>query len=61
MKVDKRSWIKMQNVDEIKKLKVLILKSECLKEQNQSFDDNDYDWSRWSSSIKIIKSWWLQF
>ena len=31
----------MQNVDEIKKLKVLILKDEYLKEQNQSFDDND--------------------
>ena len=31
MKVDKRSWVKMQNVDEIKELKALILKSECLK------------------------------
>ena len=33
----------MQNVDEIEKLKVLILKDECLKEQSQSLDDDDYD------------------
>ena len=33
----------MQSVDEIKELKVLILKDECLKEQNQSFDDDDCD------------------
>ena len=43
MKVDKRNWIKMQNVDEIKKLKTLILKDECLKEQSQSLNDDDYD------------------
>ena len=43
MKVDKRSWVKMQNVDEIKELKVLILKGECLKEQSQNFDDDDCD------------------
>ena len=43
MKVDKRSWIKMQNVDEVKKLKVLILKGECLKEQSESSDDDDCD------------------
>ena len=51
----------MQNVDEVKELKVLILKDECLKEQSQSFDDDDYDWSRRLLLIKIIKSWWLQF
>ena len=34
MKIDKRSWVKMQNVDEIKKLKTLILKGKCLKKQN---------------------------
>ena len=34
IKVHKRNWIKMQNVDEIKKLKALILKDECLKEQS---------------------------
>ena len=34
MKVEKRNWIKMQNVDEVKELKALILKGECLKEQN---------------------------
>ena len=33
----------MQNVDEIKKLKTLILKNECLKEQSQNSDDDDYD------------------
>ena len=33
----------MQNVDKIKELKALILKDECLKEQSQSFDDNDYN------------------
>ena len=33
----------MQNSDEIKKLKILILKNECLKEQSRSFDDDDYD------------------
>ena len=43
MKVDKRNWIKMQNVDEVKNLKTLILKDEYLKEQSQSFDDDDYD------------------
>ena len=43
MKIDKWNWIKMQNVDEIKKLKTLILKDKCLKKQNQSFDDDDND------------------
>ena len=43
MKVDKQNWIKMQNVDEIKKLKALILKNKCLKEQNQISDDDDCD------------------
>ena len=33
----------MQNDDKVKKLKVLILKDECLKEQSQSFDENDYN------------------
>ena len=33
----------MQNVDEIKKLKALILKHECLKEQNQNSNDDDCD------------------
>ena len=33
----------MQNVDKIKKLKVLILKNEYLKKQSQSFDDDDYN------------------
>ena len=61
IKVDKRNWIKMQNVDEIKELKILILKDECLKEQSQSSDDDDCNWFRRLSSIKIIKSWWLQF
>ena len=56
IKVDKRNWIKMQNIDEVKELKALILKDECLKEQSQSFDDDDYNWFRRSSSIKIIKS-----
>ena len=32
MKVDKRSWVKMQSVDEVKELKTLILKDECLKD-----------------------------
>ena len=41
MKIDKRNWIKMQNIDEVKKLKTLILKDECLKKQNQSSDDDD--------------------
>ena len=31
----------MQNVDKVKKLKTLILKDKYLKEQNQSFDDDD--------------------
>ena len=31
----------MQNVNERKKLKVLILKNKCLKEQKQNSDDND--------------------
>ena len=34
IKIDKRNWIRMQNVDEVKKLKILILKNECLKEQS---------------------------
>ena len=33
----------MQNIDEIKKLKALILKNECLKKQSQSRDDDDYN------------------
>ena len=33
----------MQNVDEVEKLKVLILKDEYLKKQSQSLDDDDYD------------------
>ena len=33
----------MQNVDEIKELKTLILKDECLKEQSQNLDDDDYN------------------
>ena len=57
MKVDKRSWIRMQNVDEIKELKILILKDECLKKQSQNLDNNDYDWFRQLSLIRIIKSW----
>ena len=61
MKVDKRNWIKMQSVDEVKKLKVLILKDECLKKQSQSSDDNDCDWFRRFFLIKIIRSWWFQF
>ena len=52
MKVDKSRWIKMQNVNKVKKLKVLILKDECLKDQNQSFDDDEYDWFQQSSSKK---------
>ena len=43
MKIDKRNWIKMQNIDEIKELKALILKSKYLKEQSQNFDNDDYD------------------
>ena len=31
----------MQNVDEVKELKALILKDECLKKQSQSFNDDD--------------------
>ena len=34
MKVDKQSWVRMQNVDEVEKLKALILKGEYLKEQS---------------------------
>ena len=60
MKIDKRNWMKMQNVDEIKELKALILKGECLKEQSQNSNDNDYNWFRQFFSIKIIKLWWLQ-
>ena len=45
----------MQNVDEVKELKVLILKDKCLKEQNQNFDDDDYDWFWQLSLIKKIK------
>ena len=55
-----RSWIRMQNVDKVKELKALILKDECLKEQSQSSDDDDCNWFRRFSSIKIIKSWWIQ-
>ena len=33
----------MQNVNKIKKLKVLILKDEFLNEQSQSFNNNDYN------------------
>ena len=33
----------MQSVDEVKELKALILKDECLKEQSQNFDDDDYN------------------
>ena len=33
----------MQNVDEIKKLKISILKDECLKKQSQKFNDDDCD------------------
>ena len=43
MKVDKRNWIKMQNIDEVKKFETLILKDECLKEQNQNLNDDDCD------------------
>ena len=43
MKIDKRNWIKMQNIDEVKKLKALILKDECLKKQSQSSDNDDCD------------------
>ena len=51
----------MQGVDEIKELKTLILKGGCLKEQSQNFDDDDCDWCRRFSSIKVIRSWWFQF
>ena len=50
----------MQNVDEVKKLKVLILKNECLKEQSQSSDNDDCNWFRRFSSVKVIRSWWFQ-
>ena len=33
----------MQNVDEVKELKALTLKNECLKKQSQSFNNNNYN------------------
>ena len=59
MKVNKRNWLKMQDIDKIKKLKTLILKNKCLKEQSQSFDNDDYNWFRQFFSIKIIKLRWF--
>ena len=43
MIINKWNWIKMHNINKIKKLKVLILKDKCLNKQNQNSNNNDYN------------------